>query len=178
MKRSSLSRVSKKMKETEPQKQLRENLKLLKAGFKNKNTGQVRGRKCYQDGIRFDSEWERTVYRHLKLREAAKEIMDLETHVTVVFAIKRDDGSEMKLSISIDFEYYDYTLNRTVRLDAKQPKFRINKRTGTKTNLDNKRKDWMQRWEILKFLHPEYHYEIARQHSGWREFIECGGTKI
>lgn len=163
---------------TDAQKQLRDALKVAKAGFKANTTGQVRGRKCFQDGIRFDSESEREVYRHLKLRQAAGEIEKLDTHVTIVFSIKREDGAELKQSIGIDFTYEDNILCQRVRLDAKQPKFRINKRTGTKTNLDNKRKDWFLKWEILKFLQPDYHYEIARPADGWRTYEECGGSKI
>jgi hypothetical protein len=167
-----------KMKMPDPQKQLKEALKLHKASFKGNTTGVISGRKCYEDGIRFDSHWEREVYRELKLRQAAGEIAFLETHKTIVFGIKREDGEQKPISINIDFEYYDVNLKEVVRLDAKQPKFRINKRTGTKTNLDNKRKDWLLKWEILKFLQPEFIYEIARQHSGWREYKECSGQKI
>lgn len=65
MKKSPLNRIGKRLLETDPQRQWKQALKensLLSKGKPKKNSV-----KCWEDGIRFDSLWERQCYRELKL---------------------------------------------------------------------------------------------------------------
>ena len=162
MKRSSLKR---KEPLTDAQKQIKQHWKEFKQGLgKGKSTTGARGK--YYKGEWFPSTWELECYKLLELRELAKEIENLESHVILPILIKNDSGAILRLTIEVDFTYFDKNLNRHCRVDAKQPKTVHTKRG--KRNLDNKRKDWFQRWQILQHLEPDFQYVILRQHSTWR----------
>lgn len=124
--------------------------------------------KCWEDGIKFDSIWERQCYRELKLRLAAGEITDLQTHVSFALVV---NGKHICYIIP-DFVYHDRTIGRWVIADAKQPKH------DKKSNRRLDREGWKDKWELLQALYPDYQYEVFRMHSGWREYRECGGNKI
>lgn len=145
----------------DPQRQVKEEMKLAKIRARSMGLTRgprQRGRKCYEDGIRFDSLWERECYRELKLRMAAGEIKDLQTHVPFELKV----NGKLVCTIIPDFVYYDINLKRNVIADAKQPK----KDIRTKRKLD--REGWHDKWKLLQALYPDYNYVIYRQHSTWR----------
>jgi hypothetical protein len=155
---------------TDAQKQIKEAYRQAKVEIKQyvKGKSTSGAKSCQWKGVKFKSEWERDVYKELYYKQQAKLIRDLDTHVIVTFPLYNEAGEVKKEQIEVDFTYFDIELNRSVRLDAKQPKFAVNKRTLKRTNLDAKRKDWFLRWEWLQFSQPDHMYVILRKHSTWR----------
>jgi hypothetical protein len=143
---------------TEAQQQLREAHRQFKQSLRSPGRARIKSRKPIYKGIRFDSEWELECFKVLEARQKDGEISNLDTHVTIVFEIKNEEGVPLKQQISVDFTFYDNRLKRHVRADAKPPK-----------KLDRQKADWFLRWELLKHVEPDYQYEIFRMHSTWRD---------
>lgn len=179
MKQSGFNRVSKKMQETDAQKQVRDEYAAAKKRAKNFSTNKSNSGATgkYYKGVYYPSTWELTVYKEHEYLELSGTISNLESHAIIEFFIVREDGEKLRETIEVDLVFFDNNLKRWCRKDAKPPRFRINK-NGTKTDLDRKRKDWFLRWEYLQFLQPDYVYEIIRMHSGWRDYEDCSGNKI
>jgi hypothetical protein len=151
-----------KRKQPDPQAQLKEAYKLQKLAAKSvsrfgQNRKRINSRRKQYKGIKFDSTWEYECYLELERRLNAGEIENLDTHVLLRIDIKNESGAILRLTINIDFTYFDKVLNRKVRADAKPPK-----------KLDGQKKDWFIRWNILRHLEPDYYYTIFRMHSTWR----------
>ena len=167
MKKTPLKRIGARARETDAQKQIREAYAEAKQ-FRIKGKPRQNSKKCWADGIKFDSLWERECYYQLKYRLAAKEICNLETHVSYQLEVNGKWISE----IIPDFRYYDYGLKRIVIADAKQPL------KDKKSNRKLDREGWAAKWRLLQALYPDHQFEVFRMHSGWREYKECSGQKI
>ena len=117
----------------------------------------INSRRKQYKGIKFDSTWEYECYLVLERRLQAGEIENLETHVLLPINIKNEAGLNLRLTLNIDFTFYDKVLQRHVRADSKPPK-----------KLDSQKKSWFLRWQILQHLEPDFLYQIYRMHSTWR----------
>lgn len=140
----------------EAQRQLREAFKLNKSLLR-KGKPRINSRRCQYKGIQFASQWERACYIELQARQTNGEISNLSTHEIIPILIKNEANQVLRLTIEVDFVFYDYTLSRWVRADAKPPK-----------KLDRQKKDWFLRWNILQHVDPDYQYILYRQNSCWR----------
>lgn len=142
---------------TDAQKQLREAFKLNKSLLR-KGRKRISSRRCQYRGIQFDSQWERACYIELYAKQTNGEISNLSTHEIIPILIKNEANQVLRITINVDFVFYDNNLKRWVRADAKPPK-----------KLDSQKKDWFLRWSILQHVDPDYQYILYRQHSTWRE---------
>ncbi len=149
MKRTPLNKISKKMQETAPQRQIREAYAQHKASLKPK-AKRIPSRKTYVEGVLCDSQWEAEKYRELLLLQRAGLIMNLEDHKTITFKIYNEAGDAKQFQINIDFEFFDKELNRWVRHDRK----------STKKLVKRNQASWLHRWELLQFAEPYWQYEL------------------
>lgn len=130
----------------------------LKPSYK----ARIKSIKTRIDGILFDSKWEAECYSWLKIRQAAKEISHIETHVMIPIIVHRKDGTPRQFNhIQVDFKFYDIKRKTWVLADAKPPE-----------RLDHERKEWFFKWYLIQFLYPENRYELYRKHEmdSWRAY--------
>lgn len=119
-------------------------------------------RKCWQDGIEFDSYWERQCYRELKERLHAGEIEELDIHVDITLYVTNDNGVRKPIGqIVPDFYYFDKNLNRHVIADAKPPK------NDRRSQRKLEKEGFKFRWKLLQHLNPDNQYEIWHQPPDW-----------
>lgn len=160
-----MKRGSFKPKLPDPQAQLKsehaeakKRMRAIQGGFKGSSHPQ--GKICYEDGIQFKSKWERHCYRFLKYRQNAGEIKDLKCHQIFPILVLNGNSQILRYTIDLDFTFFDLTINRPCRCDAKPDKKRANSRIY---------KHWMLRYELLRHVDPDFHYEIFYMPVGWRE---------
>ncbi len=88
-----------------------------------------RNSKCEHQGVKFDSQKERSRWFHLIQLQAAREIRDLQLQVAYVLIERRqrDDGTWEKATKYVaDFVYTDVATGKTVVEDVKSPATRKN----------------------------------------------------
>ncbi|WP_244115966.1 DUF1064 domain-containing protein [Burkholderia gladioli] len=88
-----------------------------------------RNSKCEHEGVKFDSQKERSRWFHLIQLQAAREIRDLQLQVAYVLIERRqrDDGTWEKATKYVaDFVYTDVATGKTVVEDVKSPATRKN----------------------------------------------------
>ena len=137
---------------------------MKRSGFRRKPGGgaRIKSRKCWHDGIMFDSIWEGDCYLELKKRVMAKEITELKTHEIFRLPILNTFGEVKDIGqINVDFFFYDCAKGKYTVADAKPPE-----------KLDKEKKDWFLRWSILQHICPQYNYELYRMHAAdnWRAY--------
>ncbi|WP_244118208.1 DUF1064 domain-containing protein [Burkholderia gladioli] len=91
--------------------------------------GKYRNTKCEHEGVKFDSQKERSRWFHLIQLQAAREICDLQLQVAYVLIERRqrDDGTWEKATKYVaDFVYTDVATGKTVVEDVKSPATRKN----------------------------------------------------
>lgn len=145
MKRSPLKRKPVDYAELLAKQAFRKAKSTLKVG-----TPRIKSRKHYYKDILFDSTWELEGYKELEYRVLAKEITDLDDHVTVTYKVFNEAGDYKQFQINIDFQYFDKNLNRWVRKDRKSSKKLVKKN----------QEGWLLRWEMMKFAEPDFQYEL------------------
>jgi hypothetical protein len=99
-------------------------------GAPKKKPSKYRNTKCEHDGIKFDSEKERSRWFHLIQLKAAGRIRDLELQVAFVLTERkrRDDGKWERASKYVaDFVYVDATTGKRVVEDVKSEATRKNR---------------------------------------------------
>lgn len=138
----------------------RQDLKALsqQTGFNKRSGSRSGARGQYYKGEWIPSQWQLECLKMLELREKAGEIADLISQEDIRFKIYNEAGQALELSINIDFTFFDKSINRQCRWDAKPPKT-VHTKHGKKYP-QKLHEGWLQRFEILKFCEPDYDYRI------------------
>ena len=161
---------------TSAQRQIKEETKKWKRDIKllswhNSELANSKGRRAngsrsgargqYYKGEWIPSQWQLECLKILELREKAGEITDLVSQEDVQFKIYNEAGEVLELKINIDFCFFDKSINRRCRWDAKPPKT-VHTKHGKKYP-QKLHEGWLQRFEILKFCQPDFDYRILEK---------------
>lgn len=147
----------------EETKKWKQDLKQLsvKTGFNQRSGSRSGARGQYYKGEWIPSQWQLECLKVLELREKAGEIIDLVSQEDIQFKIYNEAGEVLELKINIDFCFFDKSINRRCRWDAKPPKV-VYYRSG-KAYPQKIHAEWLLRFEILKFCQPDYDYRILEK---------------
>lgn len=165
MKRSAFKR---KPPATPAQKQWRNERSEWRAKFGTKGRSSTGASGSRYKGEWIPSQWQLECLKLLEHREVNGEIEDLQSQITIEYTIYNEAGQSMTETIEIDFVFFDKTLNRHCRWDAKPPKV-VHTKHG-RLYPQNKHRDWLTRFKQLKFCQPDYDYRIIEKNRTWRDF--------
>lgn len=139
----------------------------LSTGYNKRNGSRSGAKGQYYKGEWIPSQWQLECLKILELREKAGEITDLTSQEDIRFKIYNEAGESLELNINLDFSFFDKSINRHCRWDAKPPKV-VHTRHGRKYP-QKLHEGWLQRFEILKFCQPDYDYRILEKGNCWRD---------
>lgn len=137
----------------------------VKTGFNQRSGSRSGAKGQYYKGEWIPSQWQLECLKVLELREAAGEIKDLVSQEDIMFKIYNQAGESFDLQINIDFTFFDKSINRYCRWDAKPPKV-VFHRNG-KAYPQKIHAEWLLRWKLLQHAQVDYDYRLLIKGDPW-----------
>lgn len=156
---------------TQAQRQIKEETRRWKADMRSlgKPQGSSRSgaRGQYYKGEWIPSVWQLECLRALEWREKAGEIDGLVSQEDIKFKIYNEAGKYLDLCINIDFCFFDKSIKRYCRWDAKPPKI-VHTKQGRKYP-QKLHEAWLLKFDLLKFIQPDFDYRILEKGNCWKD---------